>query len=442
MRRQNTNSRDGFMAKIFLFDEFAPEDVAMMQALYSRSSESVVKHAEKVRASGSGKFMERFYVGYGHQSIADCGSTTLFIEGVSMLCDKAIQDWPLYAGQEVSTRYINMSRQPICDPLKNKASQRIMQRWMDFYVSSGPILEKHLRGKYPRKENEDEKVYNKAIQARTFDILRSFLPAGMTTQLSWHTNLRQAWDKIATLRHHPLREVREVADGLWRELKKKYPNSFSHKLYEKQEEYRSILLKEHTYFNPPRFGKRFTCSSTLKPSVLTPYRQILKGRPIKTNLPFFMRSLGTFTFDFLLDFGSFRDLQRHRASIYQMPLLTTKYGFEVWYLNQLPEALRKRAEKLIEQQARAIAALKISEEERQYFIAMGFRVACRFTFDLPALVYFIELRSGKLVHPTLRPIAHQMHGVLQKLVPIVQLHTDLDLDDWDIRRGLQDIVKK
>ena len=165
------------MAKVFLYDEFTPEDVAMMQALYSRSAESVVTHAEKVKASGSGKFMERFYVGYGHQSIADCGSTTLFIEGVSMLCDKAIQDWPLYAGQEVSTRYIDMSKQPICDPIQSKTSKAIIQRWMDFYISSGPTLEVHLKQKYPRKESEDQKVYDKAIKVRTFDVLRSFLPS-------------------------------------------------------------------------------------------------------------------------------------------------------------------------------------------------------------------------------------------------------------------------
>lgn len=430
------------MAKVFLYDEFSPEDVAMMQALYSRSAESVVKHAEKVKASGSGKFMERFYVGYGHQSIADCGSTTLFIEGVSMLCDKAIQDWPLYAGQEVSTRYIDMSKQPIHDPVKTKASQAIMKRWMDFYVSSGPVVEKHLKEKYPRKGNEDEKVYDKAIKARSFDILRGFLPAGMTTQLSWHTNLRQAWDKLSTLRHHPLEEVRRVSEQVWKELKSRYPNSFSHKLYEEQEAYRRDILGGHTYFSPKNFSKSFSAKSTIEKKSLAPYADVLKKRPVKTSLPFFMRSLGTFTFDFLLDFGSFRDLQRHRASIYQMPLLSTRYGFQKWYLEQLPESLRKKALKLIEVQVGAIEKLKTTSEERQYFIAMGFLVPCRFTFDLSALVYFIELRAGRLVHPTLRVIAHAMHHALRKALPLVRLHTDLDLDDWDVRRGLQDIVKK
>ncbi len=429
------------MAKVFLYDEFTPEDVAMMQALYSRSAESVTEHARKVKESGSGKFMERFYVGYGHQSIADCGSTTLFIEGVSMLGAKAIQDWPLYAGQETSTRYIDMSKQAIHDPLKTKSSQAILKRWLDFYVSSGPALQKHLKEKYPRKEAEEERMYNKAIEARAFDILRGFLPAGMTTQLSWHTNLRQAWDKLSLLRQHPLLEIRQVSDQIWKELKGRYSNSFSHKLYDEQEAYRKETLGEHAYFIPKKFPKRFTTKSTIQKASLLPYRDLLKKRPIKTSLPFFMRNLGTFTFDFLLDFGSFRDLQRHRASIYQMPLLTTQYGFHPWYVTQLPAALQKKAKKLIEDQMKAIGKLRVSEEERQYFIAMGFHVPCRFTFDLPALAYFIELRSGRLVHPTLRPIAHAMHFALQRAFPLVRLHTDLDRDDWDVRRGLQDIVK-
>ncbi len=430
------------MAKIFLYDEYGPEDVAMMQALYSRSPKSVEEHVNKVKESGSGKFMESFYVGYGHQSIADCGSTTLFMEGVSMLADKAIQDWPLYSGQETSTRYIDMSKQSLIDPIDTKASRDILKRWMDFYISSSPIVERFLMEKYPRGESEDEKVYGKAIKARTFDILRGFLPAGITTQLSWHTNLRQAWDKIALLRHHPLKEVRTVADGMWKKLQERYPHSFSHKLYDEQEAYRSDTLKKHTYFAPKKFSKKFSSTHTIARKMLAPYKEILAKRPMKTTLPFFMRDLGTFTFCFLLDFGSFRDLQRHRASLYQMPLLTTQYGFHDWYIDQLPVSLQKKALRLIERQKNAIEKLKANDEDRQYYIAMGFRVPCKFTFDLPALVYFIELRAGKLVHATLRPIAHAMHHELRKTFPIVKLHTDLEPSEWDVRRGLQDIVKK
>lgn len=125
-----------------------------------------------------------------------------------------------------------------------------------------------------------------------------------------------------------------------------------------------------------------------------------------------------------------------------LQLLTTIYGFHPWYIEQLPKVLQEKAKQLIFQQVEAITKLKVSEEDRQYFIAMGFRVPCRFSFDIPALVYFIELRSGKLVHPTLRPIAHAMHHAVRKAFPMILLHSNLDADNWDIQRGLQDITKK
>lgn len=427
---------------IFVYDEFNPEDTAMLQALYSRSPQSVEEHAKKVRESGSGKFMEKFYVGYGHASIADCGSTTLFLEGVSMLVAKAVQDWPLYSGQETSSRYIDMSKQAIVDPVGTKQSKRILDAWMEFYTSSQEGVQKHLREKYPRKPEEDEQVYERAIKARTFDILRSFLPAGVTTQLSWHTNLRQAHDKLALLRYHPLKEISEVAEEMLAKLKAKYSHSFSHKDEPEQQKYREFLAERHTYFNEKKYRGGFAASTNIKPKDLLKYKDILKKRPARVGLPHFLSDLGGCTFEFLLDFGSFRDIQRHRNGVCRMPLLTTKYGFNKWYLEQLPKDLRVKAEKLIKEQKEAIAKLKTSPENLQYYVGMGFNVACKVTYALPATVYVAELRSGKMVHPTLRRIAHLMVASLRKMFPILVVHADINADDWDVRRGLQTIKEK
>ncbi len=428
--------------KTFVYDEFNPEDIAMMQALYSRSAESVVEHAEKVKKTGSGKFMEKFYVGYGHASIADCGSTTIFIEGVSMLVAKAVQDWPLYSGQETSSRYIDFAQQEIVDPLGTPESKKIIQNWIDFYSKSKEPLIAYLQKRYPRRPEEDENVYLKAITARSFDILRSFLPAGSTTQLSWHTNLRQAADKLALMRYNPLPEVRAVAESIHQALSEKYPNSFSHKNYEEQENYRQYLVENFTFYNPKVCNPNFIYSTTIDASSLSQYKEILAKRPIKTNLPHFLTELGTITFEFLMDFGSFRDIQRHRNGVCRMPLLTPQCGFNDWYLNQLPDDLMLEALTLIKNQTEAIQSLSATDEIKQYYVAMGFNTPCKVTYGLPATVYTVELRSGKLVHPTLRKIAHQMHYGLKTLFPDLVLHSDLELDSWDVRRGLSDIKEK
>ena len=428
--------------KTFIYDEFGPEDTAMMQALYSRSAASVEEHAEKVKKSGSGKFMERFYVGYGHASIADCGSTTIFVEGVSMLVAKALQDWPLYSGQETSSRYIDFANQEIVDPLGTAESKAIIKNWLDFYVYSREPLIVYLKKLYPRRPVEDEAVYDKAITSRSFDVLRAFLPAGATTQLSWHTNLRQAADKLALLKYYPLEEVKTVAKNIHDKLKEKYPSSFSHKEYEEQEKYRQSTVENYTFYKTNICNPNFVYSTTINPTVLTQYQDVLSRRPTKTNLPHFLTELGTISFEFLLDFGSFRDIQRHRHGVCRMPLVTTSCGFNDWYLNQLPDDLRLQAFDLIKKQSVAIETLPTTVEIKQYYVAMGFNVSCKVTYGLPATVYTVELRSGKLVHPSLRRVAHQMHYGLKALFPDLVLHSDLEPDDWDVRRGLQDIKEK
>jgi thymidylate synthase ThyX len=429
------------MANIFIYDEFNPEDVAMMQALYSRSPKSVVEHVEKVKQSGSGKFMSTFYVGYGHASIADCGSTTIFIEGISILGDKAIQDWQLYSGQETSTRYINMGKREIIDPLGTLESKQLIANWMNFYNNNQEKIQNYLMAKYPRQESEEEGMYAKAIKARSFDIMRGFLPAGITTQLSWHTNLRQAWDHLALLLHHPLEEVRQSAENILKNLKEKYTSSFSHLSYPEQEAYREKIVKNYNYFSTEK-PIDFNVTTTIKPDDLKKYQTLIDERPLKTSFPAFLGDLGAFTFNFLLDFGSFRDIQRHRSGICRMPLLTANLGFNTWYLEQLPDDLRQEAKQLIEKQKVSLANLATTPEIKQYYVALGFNVACQFTFNLPAAAYVIELRSNRTVHPTLRAIAHKMHRGVLNLFPNLKLYSDLELDDWDVRRGLADITQK
>ena len=427
------------MSNIFIYDEFSPEDVAMLQALYSRSPQSVEEHVNKVKESGSGKFMEQFYVGYGHKSIADCGSTTIFIENLSILADKAIQDWQLYSGQETSTRYVDMSKQEIIDPLKTTESKEILDNWMKFYIESQPELEDHIKKIYPKQENEDENIYNKAVKARCFDIMRGFLPAGITTQLSWHTNLRQAWDKLSLLKYHPLAESQEIAKSMLVKLKEKYSNSFSHKEYEEQENYYKNSNQKYNYYNPENPSKEFSTSTTIKTKDLEQYKDILESRPQKTNLPAFLAELGNITFEFMLDFGSWRDIQRHRNGTCRNPLLGTRFGFNSWYLEQLSPSLKAEAEKLIAQQIELIEKLDTDEFVRQYYISLGFNMPTKVSYGLPAAIYVTELRSGKTVHPSLRKIAHEMNNALAEKFPMLKLHSDLEKDSWSVRRGEQDI---
>ncbi|MDB4516905.1 FAD-dependent thymidylate synthase, partial [Crocinitomicaceae bacterium] len=166
-----------------------PEATAMLQALHSRSVGGIREHLEILAEKGSDNFMGTYYVGYGHKSIGDCGSATVFVEGISMLAAKAIQDWRLYSGQESSTRYIDFAHQTFLNPLGTKEGEEIQETWRSFYIQGIKKLKPALEKRFPINSNENKTMYDKAIAARSFDIMRSFLPAGAATNLAWHMNL-------------------------------------------------------------------------------------------------------------------------------------------------------------------------------------------------------------------------------------------------------------
>ncbi len=433
-------------AEVLVLDTGAvidPEAEAMLQALHSRSIGGIKSHLEVLSRKGPEKFMSTYYVGYGHKSIGDLGSVTVFLEGISMLAAKAIQDWPLYSGQESSTRYIDFAEQPFMNPLDSKDGEKILENWRSFYLRGLEVLPEHLKRQFPRQTGEEEKIYNKAIQARAFDIMRSFLPAGAVTNIAWHSNLRQLADKLESLHRHPLSEVRNLASAIEEALLDKFPSSFSAERKVEKEDYYS-KISELTYFDDPQPTKFEPFTDTVDKKMLQEYQVALKERPPRTELPKVVAECGQVGFRFLLDFGSFRDIQRHRAVTQRMPLLTTEHGFEEWYLDSLPKDLKQEAEQVIAEQKKVIEKLPTDPEVKQYYTAMGFNTTNRLIGNLPALVYLIELRSGRFVHPTLRKRARQMAEVLENNFSGngLTLHLDPEPNRFDIKRGYQDIVEK
>ena len=137
-------------------------------------------------------------------------------------------------------------------------------------------------------------------------------------------------------------------------------------------------------------------------------------------------------------------MQRHRSLAQRMPLLTRDHGFNEWCLSSLPDDLKEKAKEFIKLQEEKINKLNISNEDKQYFTAMGYRVPCRFSGDLKALVYLAELRSTRFVHPTL---VAQMLKMIESMKELFEkdglvLHLDDEPNRFDIKRGEQDIIER
>lgn len=418
-----------------------PEDRAMIQALYSRDPRSVTEHLEKVRRVGSGKFMAQYYVGYGHKSIGDCGDVTICVENCSILAAKAIQDSPLYRGQEASTRYLDMAARPLVSP--TPAIRERQERWMELYQRATAALPASIRAEYPRKDGEDEKTYEKAVKARAFDIARSLLPAGVTTFVSWTTDLRQAADHLEFLAHHPLQEVCDIAEALRVALAVKYPSSFM-RIARTQEDndYLERSAASFAYgmvddFLPADYADDYFASqASLAPGGVVAYGGLLRDRPRKCELHQRLRLCGHIDVEAALDYGSWRDLQRHRSMVAEVPLLTAKHGFHKWYLERMPLSIACDAAQLAE-----LPITLPTPVVAQYALPLGMIVPVIARFPLPSAFYTAELRSGQSVHPTLRVFAQKLARAIREALPHAALHADMSPDEWSLRRGKQDIVE-
>jgi thymidylate synthase ThyX len=474
LRSGDPMSDTNFAHDVFIVDDQHPEDLAMLQALYSRSPASVVTHLEKLKASGSGKFMGQYYVGYGHSSIGDCGGTTAFIEQVSMLVAKAVQDTPLYNGQEASTRYLDFSQQAVIDPYDRAESRAIQDRWMAIYNATLPRLLEALKAEKPfdPTEYKSEKIWENTLKARAFDIARSLLPIGTTTLLSWSTSLRHARDHLRRLKHHPLPEVQAVAKSVFSQLHSKYANSFQGTEMDAtgsdRDAYAARFGAENNFLSADAAIQRFSLTESDQAALaagnlvvrrdavdlagLTQFEQdALTTRPSGAALPWRLESYGRYNFLFLLDFGSFRDIQRHRNGVCQIPLIDGRFGMHPWYLGQFDALLspadagQLRAD--IDSQFAAIAALSKAGVPatpllNQYLYPMGTMGLVQASYSVPQTIYVGELRSAKTVHPSLRPIAQKMLEVLGHDLPGIALHGDMDSESWTAKRGEQTITGK
>jgi thymidylate synthase ThyX len=465
-----------------------PEVTAMLQAFYSRSAmpirerlEELGDNLEKIKEA-----LAKYYIGYNHDSIGDCGNAVVFFEGCSMVFTKAVQDHPLFNGQETSTRFITFTASGLVCPefydVNPSVAKEVQESWMAFYETHLPTIIAKLHEHFPHDESSSitKTQWNASVNARAFDIMRTFLPAGTTTQFSFFGSLRTLRDALSSLLFHASSEVRREASAALNILSAEYPSAFSAPKYsETQAEYiasngfaihqnfTSVLLALSSY--PEVAGSlsttidwteqrltslRWASIQTKGPIITENYfklrdceKSVLNTRPKGVKVPYHYGRFANFNVDFLLDFGSYRDIQRHRNCKNPLPLLTNRFGIHPWYLDQLAaldSTICSAAYDLIETNYNKLLGEEVLTYNDlvalQYVHPMGMMVAVEMNLALDEMFYISELRSSKTVHPTLRPIAQAMARTLAEYD--LEVYWDNSEDGFVPYRGKQDIIKK
>lgn len=445
-----------------------PLDSAMLQALYSRSPASVVDHLDRVRDTGSTQFTERYYLNYGHASIGECASTTLFMESVSLLAAKAIQATPLYRGQETSTRYLDFSTRHFHLHSEHASNLHLQDRhydpalltdWLSRLRTLYRTLLQHLTPHLTQLVIQDSGIpeshlsptHIRAISARAFDIARGVLPAGASTQLSITTDFRHARQHFTHLSHHPLAEVREIATRAIHLLYTRYPQAFPSLPQEEPPQDESQDLDLYYYTPDPLFH---SLTTSVVPHFDPTYTQRILDMLARRNTDMLNRSTipststlsqtiglaGQFSVQGLLDYGSLRDLARHRKMSFPLPLLTYNYGPHPFYLDTLPSQLRTLVLETFSSFPRQ-SVFALDPQYRQYYIPLSYLAPVAMRFDFIQAQYLTHLRSQRSTHPTLRTFIHEIANAIHHYTPSLPLFVDNTPDTPTpyIPRGTQTI---
>ena len=203
------------------------------------------------------------------------------------------------------------------------------------------------------------------------------------------------------MKHHPLPEVRNVAQKIFAGVKEKYPHSFNGNEMDATETPRDAYaqkfsdrnhfvnvddVKRQLALTPDdleqiKSGEVVARRKTIDlDSLRTQEMDTLSSRPKHAPLPWRLESFGRYNLAFLLDFGSFRDLQRHRNGVCQIPLIDGQFGMNPWYMQQcqthLSPADSAQLDQDIAAQFAAIADLPnqdiaTSSTLNQYLLPMG-----------------------------------------------------------------------
>ena len=451
-----------------------PQTMAMLQAFYSRSTKSIADRVEGMTAEQVQQSLLKYYLGYGHRSIGQCGNFVMFIEDVSIFAAKAIQHHPLYNGQETSTRYYDFCERPFINPLGVEGIESALR---DLYRRVLGLAETAYLEEAKAENHCIDANMKRTISAKAFDLARGILTAGFTTKLSWSSTFDQAHDRISALVNSGVEELHVIGDSLASALHEKYPSAFPElismlsdyaekmPLFDDTARLRKAIISRSA--DPCAYGKdtvHAVCALRKlgdDPDAVNLLKSRKRGEPV----PRSFAQYGTFDFAFRIDYASFRDIHRHRNCTMYFPHYDpSSLVVHDWYLREM-DRLNILAELTdaaltvkghldyiyddLVPQAEKIAASRYGagtdayHAALMYYIPMGTCVTGVLSCDLPQAMYLSELRSSRTVHPTARSVARDIAAAVQAhLPPEVPLYVDTFDKTFASARGKQTIHEK
>lgn len=424
-------------------------------------------------------FAEKYVLGYGHGSVAEHGCVHLALEDVSIIASKLVEDGRLASYTEKSTRYVAFDRSKIYYPPTVMEMPKLAEGYtaaigalLDAYTGWTSDFIAQIKARTPRTEKQTERGYEAASRATAFDILRYLLPTATFTNIGLTVNARALETLITKLLSQPLAEGRELGERIKDEAKHIVPTLLkyaNHSAYrEETDSAIAELAQEIAPAQPPSAGEcasSVTLVSTdpdaddkLVAAILyghqsLPMLDLLElirrmdadakthivdeylARRSKHDAPGRALERITCTVEMTMDYGAYRDVQRHRMATQTLQPLSPVLGFVVppemerfGYGERYHELMRRAAAAYAEISGAGLA------HEAPYVLPLATRVRTLFTWNLREAVHFIELRSARQGHPAYRKVAQDLYQAVASAHPLIAKYIRPNLNNYALTR--------
>ena len=421
------------------------EQIAVAFAMTSRRPEPFDEIARQVSEESAADFHERWVLGYGHASVAEHAVVHLAIENISRLACDGLEDNRLASYTEKSSRYQVMPEDYFHTPVELDGRPALRREYeatcRHIFVLYQKLIKgcmEHLRGVQRQRGRESDSAYQLRLRRIATDGCRAVLPASTLTNVGVTANARTLEHAVSKLMSAELEEERQLGTAVRKQGREVTPTlikyadevpylkrrpevqrGFADFLDDDSEQPQSPVEVRLAHWDPQAEEKLaaallYGASGLDYPSVWQQTQAITpeeRQRVIDDSLsglgahdaPPRELEVVDYTFEFLLDYGAFREFRRHRMQTYLPQLLTATHGVRV------PSVIRDAGLEALFAEATGAAEAtyhKIREEVSpavaQYVVTHAHKRRLLSKMNLRECYHLFKLRdfaNGARVHP-------------------------------------------
>ncbi len=387
---------------IFIPD-FNPELQASLGATLSRDPGSAKDRLKKILSNPiiKKRIMDTYFKKYGHNSVGDMGNFIFSIEGLSMKGAFNTVENQLFNGQEASTRYLDFSTMGFL-PINDKIDEYSKKSFEIYKKLKEDLITSFISNGLDKKEAEP----------KAFDIAGAFLPLSARTNVFWTASIRTYITQIRKLMSLDS-ESKEIGEAMETITEYICPNSIKKVgfdyLKEKIEKNNSILLSEYQKNNLVSY-KAFDLNNFKKYHTKNNIKKLENVDALTI--------FGNITVTKPLDFRSARDIHRHRSFRINTVVDFSPIDLEEFYFKNIPKTIKIKLKKDLNDLIKKLKDIPNGE----YAMPMATKFPYIISGDLPAWLYFLELRTGPKVHPTVISFAQEIGENIENVLDIKKVY--------------------